>query len=291
MLTIKKEGLNVLKKYPKDKLVCLIVELKKLKSENGWVKYEEREPGCVEAAFKALAFAITNLENTKLTVDYIKQLQKIFTDGVDVHNVHNVPGQLRNDSKEAVGYVLDKSWVTKEGVKELLEMIAKQNKYKAHHSASIGLRYEFYHNINIYDDRTYYQSSGKEINDELIEKIFSSIQKDENFMYRAPCTWEAFDDHFQNIIDNYNTNIKLAKTNDEKLSVIVEVIYELEHIHPFHEANGRTFEIGLLTRLLLQNGFPPATFEDPNIFEGHSKNELLEGALPVFSMSSTGKII
>src|SRR4029077_16513214 len=73
----------------------------------------------------------------------------------------------------------------------------------------------------------------------------------------------------------YNKAIVACKTFDEKLRVIVKYIYQFEHLHPFSDANLRTFGILLLNRLLLQNGFPPVAFYDPNCIDGYSMEQLL----------------
>ena len=56
--------------------------------------------------------------------------------------------------------------------------------------------------------------------------------------------------------------------------VIGKTIQSLERIHPLVNANGRTFVNILLNILLMEHGFPPATFYQPNIFDAF--DELVE---------------
>ena len=80
---------------------------------------------------------------------------------------------------------------------------------------------------------------------------------------------------------NYEIEM-LNQTNDaDKLRLIIQFIKKLELLHPFNDANCRTFCILLLNRELVRNGFCPSMLEDPNLFDGYSidylVNEVIQG--------------
>lgn len=73
-----------------------------------------------------------------------------------------------------------------------------------------------------------------------------------------------------NTLSNFYEKIHSEQENDHKLFDIAEFIQKSEHIHPFYDANCRTFCIVLLNLLLMQNGFAPTLIDDPNKFDGYS---------------------
>ncbi len=76
-------------------------------------------------------------------------------------------------------------------------------------------------------------------------------------------------------IDRYNTEIKNAKTDDERLEIIIDCCRRLGVIHPFLDANGRTIQILLLNKLLLDNGLAPTVMYMQDFMVGRSKKELV----------------
>jgi hypothetical protein len=59
-----------------------------------------------------------------------------------------------------------------------------------------------------------------------------------------------------------------------KLILIVELVHDLEIIHPFQDGNCRTFVL-LLNHLLIKNNLSPAILLNPNRFDGMSIDELV----------------
>jgi hypothetical protein len=55
-------GITILQQYPRRELYRLIVDGRFHKNEQGWAGYENREKGCLKAAFNGLTLAITELE-------------------------------------------------------------------------------------------------------------------------------------------------------------------------------------------------------------------------------------
>ena len=84
----------------------------------------------------------------------------------------------------------------------------------------------------------------------------------------------------QHVLDNLYKQFEVIpdspETDDLKISAIVSAIQELEQIHPFQDANCRTFCFVLLNSILMQQGYDPAIIDDPNKFDGFSVEELVE---------------
>jgi hypothetical protein len=108
-----------------------------------------------------------------------------------------------------------------------------------------------------------------------LANTYDFLAQSDRFNYYIAPRSDHLGRDIQQEIEIYQSALEKAANDDEKLQAIVNLIWMCDHIHPFFDVNIRTFAITLLTRLLLQNGFPPATFEDPNRFDGFSKKEML----------------
>ncbi len=87
----------------------------------------------------------------------------------------------------------------------------------------------------------------------------------------------------EKILKNYHQNILFSTHEEAHLYSIIELIIKLERLHPFRDANCRTLCILLLNRELIKNGFSPVILDNPNRFNGYSRdelrNEIVEGML------------
>jgi hypothetical protein len=63
-------------------------------------------------------------------------------------------------------------------------------------------------------------------------------------------------------------------TQAQRQAQAIELCQNLEQLHPFPDANARTFSILLLNHLLARDKLPLAMLEDPNRLDGWSKAEL-----------------
>lgn len=78
------------------------------------------------------------------------------------------------------------------------------------------------------------------------------------------------------LILDYQSKIEKAKDDTDKIKIIAKFIQKLEILHPFTDANCRTFCILLLNKLLLENKLTPAIMDNPNRFDGFANQELAE---------------
>ncbi|STX29773.1 ankyrin repeat-containing protein [Legionella beliardensis] len=254
--------------------------------ENGWIGYERRQPGCLKALFDAMAFAITNLEDKKLTLKLILKLHQIITTNVQKLSPEVKPGEVRDNIP--VGFLLNPLSVSKRGLKELLDNIEKEKKLLSKIGLIKPLRATDNAPIDeptfrdriLDSDETISASTISEVkkrfnakdNDDLAAIIYPNIR---HYAYVGPFASARSIEHaMQHLIDIYNKRIIKAHTLQEKQDVIINLIYNLEHLHPFKDGNIRTLAIALLLRLSLQNNIQIATFEQPNIFDGFSRDEI-----------------
>ena len=93
----------------------------------------------------------------------------------------------------------------------------------------------------------------------------------------------------QSNIDQYAKSIESALSPREKVRAIVKFIQACELVHPFKDANGRTFCMLLINFLLMKEGFPPAILFDSNHLNLYSQEEMVSAV--VKGMSHTIQLI
>lgn len=101
--------------------------------------------------------------------------------------------------------------------------------------------------------------------------------------------------------DNYNFRIKNAKTDEEKVEIILDQHIKFERIHPFGDGNGRTGRLLIIDSCLRENLVPIIIPKEEKtkyiefLANEDSKNftkwalELQKEELDSFSRYSTGK--
>lgn len=95
-------------------------------------------------------------------------------------------------------------------------------------------------------------------------------------------------------IKKFNQSMRLADTPIKKLTAIAAFIQSCEQLHPFADANCRTFCMLLLNYLLMRHKFPLVMLDDPNRFDCYSIKELLaeliQGMKNTFTLIKTQQI-
>ncbi|MGQ3889528.1 hypothetical protein ACQUW5_10910 [Legionella sp. CNM-1927-20] len=266
-----KDALSEFKtRYPKEQIWQLGVDGIMATKEGGWRCYENREPGSLKAFFNGLKHIEEKFDDRKISKKLFFDLHKIVTE--DVKKLDNFPhGAFRvrfidEEGKEipARFSVNSAGRGTKEGFADLLDKIEKGDLGSAKVSVLTPIgKVEFS------------LKTAETIKEDLARKDYPtdtqsiaaySINERETEVYWAPLV-DEIEGLIDKVIENYNTHIEKNLTDDEKLLLIGQTIEALERIHPFGDANGKTFVNLLLNRLLMQNGFPPATFYEPNLFD------------------------
>ncbi len=92
------------------------------------------------------------------------------------------------------------------------------------------------------------------------------------------------------LLNRYKKSIAESKSPLDKLVAIIDFIQDCERTHPFIDANTRTFSMLLLNRLLMNNGFPLAMLDNPNLFGSLLSREELGGEI-ITGMQNTFDLI
>jgi prophage maintenance system killer protein len=239
-------GLRILQKIIEKNPEILIVEPGMMRAENGTHKFEGRQPGCIEAYFKGLNYLMQNIDKP-LTLELIKQTH---------YHMMNFQGRVQSlvplgECRQTFMLFNIFDWrKTKEGEKELRDYIA---------------RYADDPQKPTYDKNSIYSAPFQNGNsDGNIEKSINKAVADYN-----------------RDIENLSENPSIK----DRVRIIVKLIVELERLHPFADGNGRVFVNGLLNWLLIKNGLPPAVFEEPNIFDAYSIEQLVEATFEAMRVS------
>jgi prophage maintenance system killer protein len=80
----------------------------------------------------------------------------------------------------------------------------------------------------------------------------------------------------ENTLKKYYEDLKSIRYQEDKLIVIIRTIVCLERLHPFSDANGRTFSMVLLNKFLIDNKFDPVLQDNPNKIDGYAIDEIKE---------------
>jgi len=111
-----------------------------------------------------------------------------------------------------------------------------------------------------------------ELNEEIEGSSFGGLYNHRlNLFSLKSCLIEK---EIKRILNNYHQNILFSTHEEARLYSIIELIIQLERLHPFGDANCRTICILLLNRELIKNGFSPVILHNPNRFDGYSRDEL-----------------
>ncbi|KTC90497.1 ankyrin repeat domain-containing protein [Fluoribacter dumoffii] len=264
-------GLIFLKAYPPEQIWRLLVDGRFWAKEHGWQGYESRERGSINAALESLcsiALAVNqDDEEFELSVRLIKEIHKKC--GRKVEELEDKsPGETRTD--EPVSFGIPASRASIKGIEEFLQLfflIKGGAQFGPGKQGPFGPGFDF----------DYFEGLLPEKIPELAKKIYEDMSASghNNTTHFFLAVRKNVDLFLDAITQSYNREIKNAKTLDEKLEVIAKHIRQYEVLHPFKDANGRTFVNNLLNILLMQQGLPPATFFEPNVFDLYSNDELV----------------
>lgn len=71
-------------------------------------------------------------------------------------------------------------------------------------------------------------------------------------------------------------NLRPNQTEKDKVRAMIQLVQDLDQIHPFYDGNIRTFAVLLLNRLLISERMDPCCFTDPNCIDCLSVEELVD---------------
>lgn len=235
----------------------IVVDGRLHKSENGPMEYERREPHSIQNVLQAICEAQKYIEQKSvLTIEFFKKIHKICRDDITV--LREVPsGEFI--TKDNHGFPI--SQISVKGLEELCRF---SKKYPTIHTSfmcsSLEQKLE---SVNIYGMLSR-------------QRLQKPNQDQVRFLYMVNLTKTICEELAASIIEQCRTALAKADGDDNAIiNAIVECIYELELLHPFKDVNLRT-NIVIADILLMQHGFPPVTYWDPNYLDGCSKNEFFD---------------
>lgn len=250
-----------------------------LQKSDSWLGFEKRESGYMRAMVNA--FDLIFDPTSKLSNKFIKNLHYLATLNVknlnyDTTETKGSRGQFRQEISERCNYRLCAAVTTLDGLKEIGDKMDKQDHLSDPTYNGIIVHPKKGETLSIEETKKIYEDTAID----LVNKIFASFDKKDN---KHIFKWESFlrekdgfDKKMHQFILDYQKAIGELTSPLEKLTSIVTFIRDCEQLHPFCDANCRTFCMLLLNYLLITNGFPLAIQYDPNRFDAYSIKELTQ---------------
>ena len=270
-------GLKLLAKFPIENIWMLAVDGSFYAKENGPVGFDTREKNSVQGIINGLKTALDGL-GKDLTVDHIHAIHKSCMTGIVSRN-HCIPGEIRNNS---VAMEVFPSWTSLSGLQDLINHLLPTSRLLPVRFLSDGRVLIPIEKIPV-DDRNKYKAAAVEheaftpanTNDITLKKNYELfLARKISLTYQPPASVTAL--QLAKLTENYNARIKQVNTKDEKLKIIAEVIQQYTRHHVYRDGNNRSQVNCLIIELLVGNGLCPALFFEPNIFEFHTIDELVE---------------
>lgn len=232
--------------------------------------FENREPGYMQAMFKAFSF-MRATAGMEISEEFIKNLHYFATYGVqfssragkDIKKVD--PGEYYSRQADFhSGFLLHLGKNASEaGIRDLLNAISEDSGLcmTLENPNSFG-----YTTINW----NWIKTHGRDNAIKLLQNCYFPIR-----VCTQTNTQEEISLKLSTLVKNFNHHIKTAQEKDKKLIVILYFIRSLCRLHPFKDANIRVFVMLLFNKCLIENGFSPTILDNPNVFDGHSIEELV----------------
>lgn len=265
-------GMHYLKRIDPLQLFRLFVDGRYHKKYSGWIGYEQKEHGSVQAMLDGFSYMIDHFDlSAGLNSEYVRQLQQICLQGVEDRHEKSTPGDVRYTTCGMKFFAAVGSDIG--NIREALD-IRKGDGTVVFHAPS----------------KSAYES-GKTADELDSETLYAELQRRRSLIYSPwyPVldmeTEAAIEGHrglrafyeakhmiqmrivekMDDIIRRYNSSVEVDGGRNATIKAIALLVRELELLHPFPDGNCRVFAGVLLTHLLLYNGFPPAMLLNPNL--------------------------
>lgn len=265
---------KIIKDILQHPLLISLLFFEGIKTNDPYKIFARKEGNYFIAMAGALYHTLHHL-NEKISIELINNLHLYCIQGVRGLN-SNVEKGMHTSSvyyRYRYDHIADKQLI----VKAMQEM--EQNKYS-------GLSF------NAFSPYENEKSIAVDRKERMGYSVNFFIKKDKNYIKFSPaaggeCDYQAIakgvnleaifikssnlttDDDLKKTINavllDYETDVKEAEKNEDKIRLaIVKMVQNIERIHPFTDANGRTLDMLLLNRELIRHGQNPTLMDDPN---------------------------
>ena len=272
------------------------VDGNKQKIENGWLGFEDREPGYLLAMMKAFQILLNSSDDLNKVIKTIHLTTTEFVkrtnydqDSIEkkgsyrrlngiVSKITGCPIGSENNSEKGLREVLNK--INNTSSKGFMPVLAIH-----YPNDSAKLSYivpDSVHSMGSIPSQHVEAETQKMLTNLLDTKnvllIFTYLALDSNKALKENGIGvsESVEFEMTNLINTYHNSIKNASSDYEKVKAIIEFVQECERFHPFFDANTRVFSMIIKNYLFIQNGFPPMICDsNPNRICGYSCDELI----------------
>ncbi|KTC79796.1 hypothetical protein [Legionella cherrii] len=236
----------------------------------GWLGFEDNEPGYLLNVTNGLCFAIAHMLSGKpFTLGFLKELHKTCTK--DVHQMlDQTPGEFRS---RGASWQMDLKTDSLEGLIETIDYLKSVEAKMGTSGLDISIQTK--------DGVEFISSFCNEDTHSLADKIWSNLKagaviyynaREENKIDSNSFLDEVCSAHIQQLEEA----LENAVTKQEKLTALFTYLkHDVLH-HPFQDGVGRTYSMVLLQYLLMRDNFLPVLFLNSNIIPGYSVKELVD---------------
>lgn len=236
----------------------------------GWLGFEDNEPGYLLNVTNGLCFAIAHMLSGKpFTLGFLKELHQTCTK--DVHQMlDQTPGEFRS---RGASWQMDLKTDSLEGLIETIDYLKSVEAKMGTSGLDISIQTK--------DGVEFISSFCNEDTHSLADKIWSNLKagaviyynaREENKIDSNSFLDEVCSAHIQQLEEA----LENAVTKQEKLTALFTYLkHDVLH-HPFQDGVGRTYSMVLLQYLLMRDNFLPVLFLNSNIIPGYSVKELVD---------------
>lgn len=260
-------NMHVLKQFDRAQLFRFFVDgrFQKKSKYAGWIGYEAREKGSVQAMLNGFAHMLDNFQHShRINCAYLRALHRICMLHVETGNDKSAPGDIRYQETGLPFFI---KTTTESSLAEIIEMRRGDGTVVFHdrelrrqaHELTAAEVYETMSKKGKILYRGWYPNL-----DESTKQSLDSPTSLHAFYQAKHYVQMAMIDKMEAIVDRYHQSMDAAANEDDRLGAIALLVRELEVLHPFTDGNCRVFGCILLNQLLLYHGFLPTILWNPN---------------------------
>lgn len=280
-------GLKKLVDFPPGLIWIMVVD-GKFYQDGAWQAYESRQPGSISAVLNGFLTALEKIVvNSELTEADFREIH-----GVALHNVENTqlvhkPGEYRHTDAQ---FLVEPDWASVDGIQNFLEFNRTKEQEQTHlhrprlETFTVSTNVDSFlpsleeiKNANLYfKTRSEILSIVSEVNQ--LEKIQNKeiSKKYKTLLFYVAYPSEKLAHVAKGSLSHLTTAIKQGSDSSSFFEVSLLIVQMLTRLHAFTDGNNRVVVNAILNALLVFSGRAVAIYRDPNVFELHTIDELIE---------------